>query len=117
MSYLVMRFLIGGAIVSAFAATGELFKPKTFAGLFGAAPAVALATLAVSFAQDGGAAVAMQARWMLAASLALVAYSALCVFVCRKRGVPVWIGAAAAWVAWFAVAGVLWLALQGALPA
>jgi len=32
--------------VSAFAVIGDLFKPKSFGGLFGAAPSVALATLA-----------------------------------------------------------------------
>jgi hypothetical protein len=41
----VVRFLLGGTIVAVFALTGDLLKPKGFAGLFGAAPAVALATL------------------------------------------------------------------------
>ena len=41
----LLRFFIGGAVVSAFALLGDLFKPKSFAGLFGAAPSVALATL------------------------------------------------------------------------
>jgi hypothetical protein len=42
----VARFLIGGFVVSAFALLGDLLRPKSFAGLFGAAPSVALATLA-----------------------------------------------------------------------
>jgi hypothetical protein len=41
----VLRFLIGGTIVSVFALIGDVLKPKGFAGLFGAAPSVALATL------------------------------------------------------------------------
>src|SRR4051794_26826017 len=41
----VIRFFIGGLIVSIFAALGDIFRPKSFAGLFDAAPSVALATL------------------------------------------------------------------------
>jgi hypothetical protein len=37
-TYLLIRFVLGGLIVSAFAVVSEMFKPKTFAGLFGAAP-------------------------------------------------------------------------------
>lgn len=39
---LVLRFFMGGVAVSFFAAVAELFKPKTFSGIFGAPPAVAL---------------------------------------------------------------------------
>ena len=45
MEELFIRFLIGGAVVSSFALLGEVFRPKTFAGLFGAAPSIALASL------------------------------------------------------------------------
>ena len=34
---IVVRFVIGGFIVSLFAALGDALKPKSFAGLFGAA--------------------------------------------------------------------------------
>ena len=51
MSEILLRFLIGGAVVSAFALLGDLFKPKSFAGLFGAAPSVALATLGLTVAK------------------------------------------------------------------
>ena len=42
MGELLARFLIGGVIVSFFAVLGEMFRPKSFAGLFGAAPSIAL---------------------------------------------------------------------------
>ena len=42
---LVVRFLVGGALVSLFALIADVLKPKGFAGLFGAAPSVALASL------------------------------------------------------------------------
>jgi hypothetical protein len=38
MKELILRFLIGGTLVSAFALIGDLLRPKSFAGLFGAAP-------------------------------------------------------------------------------
>jgi len=108
----LIRFVIGGAIVSAFAVVGELFQPKTFSGLFGAAPSVGIATLALSFRNDGGGAVSTEARWMLIATVAFAAYSTICVGVCRRRSVPVWLGAVAAWIGWFVVAAGLWYGLR-----
>lgn len=40
-------------MVSLFALVGDLIKPKSFAGIFGAAPSVALATLALTIASKG----------------------------------------------------------------
>jgi len=37
-----LRFLAGGIAASAFAALGDTLRPKSFAGLFGAAPSIAL---------------------------------------------------------------------------
>jgi hypothetical protein len=45
MAEALIRFMIGGIFVSVFAVLGDVLKPKRFAGLFGAAPSVALATL------------------------------------------------------------------------
>jgi hypothetical protein len=45
MGPLIFRFVVGGIIVSAFSILGDLLKPRSFAGLFSAAPSVALATL------------------------------------------------------------------------
>jgi hypothetical protein len=45
---LVERFLLGGLIISAFAVVGDILRPRGFAGLFGAAPSVALATLTLT---------------------------------------------------------------------
>jgi Protein of unknown function (DUF3147) len=47
MDYLV-RFVAGGVVVSLFAIVGDVLRPKSFAGLFGAAPSVALATLTLA---------------------------------------------------------------------
>lgn len=75
MKVILIRFLIGGVAVSLFAVLGDLFKPKSFAGLFGAAPSVALATLGLTVASDGKHYAAIEAKSMLAAALALFAYS------------------------------------------
>jgi Protein of unknown function (DUF3147) len=104
---LVVRFVLGGLVVSAFAAAGELFKPKTFSGLFGAAPSVAIASLALAFYQHGEDYVAIEARTMVVGAVAMAAYCAACVVVTRRTHVPVWLGAAAAWIVWFGAAGAL----------
>ncbi len=77
MSEAFVRFLIGGLFVSAFAIVGGLFKPTSFGGLFGAAPSVALATLALAISKDGKAYAAHECRSMMAGAVALCVYSIL----------------------------------------
>jgi hypothetical protein len=48
-----IRFLAGGIAVPVFAALGDTLRPKSFAGLFGAAPSIALATLLITLSQKG----------------------------------------------------------------
>jgi hypothetical protein len=104
MPELALRFVLGGVIVSLFAAAGETFQPKTFAGLFGAAPSVAVATLAIAYVSRGSAYVAIEARSMLLGSAALFVYSAACVSATKRDWMPVWLGAVLAWAAWAVVA-------------
>jgi hypothetical protein len=40
MTEAILRFLIGGTIVSIFAVLADLFEPKSFGGIFGAAPSI-----------------------------------------------------------------------------
>jgi hypothetical protein len=72
---LLWRFVLGGAIVSLFALIGDLVRPKRFAGLFGGAPSVALATLALTVAGSGAATAALEARSMILGSAAFVVYA------------------------------------------
>ena len=51
------------------------FKPKSFAGLFGAAPWVALATLGLTVASEGANYAAIEARSMMAGAIAFFAYA------------------------------------------
>jgi hypothetical protein len=81
----VVRFLLGGTIVAVFALTGDLLKPKGFAGLFGAAPAVALATLGLTIATEGKVYAAIEARSMVAGAAAFFLYALGCLYVIGMR--------------------------------
>ena len=52
---LLWRFLLGGALVSLFALLGDVLRPRRLAGIFGGAPSVALATLALTAYKSGPA--------------------------------------------------------------
>jgi hypothetical protein len=80
------RFLIGGTVVSMFAVLGDVLRPKSFAGLFGAAPSVALATLSLTFWKEGAGYVAIEGRSMMIGALSLALYSfAVCQLLMRAR--------------------------------
>jgi hypothetical protein len=112
MDYLI-RFLAGGIVVSMFAIAGDVLRPKSFAGLFGAAPSVALATLTLAFWKHGGSYVATEGRSMILGGVALVVYSFLvCHLLMRVRCSALTATLVAA-VAWFVVAIGLKQALLG----
>lgn len=85
MSQLIVRFLVGGAIVTAFSLLGDMLHPKGFAGLFGAAPSVALATLTLTVASEGPGYAALEARSMIAGEVAFIAYAAACTYYLGVR--------------------------------
>jgi hypothetical protein len=90
MTEYVVRFLVGGAVVSAFAILGDMLRPKSFAGLFGAAPSVALATLGMAVYLHGADYAAVQAQAMIAGAIALLVYSVVaCQLLVRTRLRPV----------------------------
>jgi Protein of unknown function (DUF3147) len=80
MSEVVVRFFLGGLVVSAFALLGDILRPKSFAGLFGAAPSVALATLGMAVVQHGAGYAAVEGTSMVWGAIALLLYS---VVVCQ----------------------------------
>jgi hypothetical protein len=83
---IIFRFIVGGFIVSLFAALGGVFKPKSFAGLFGAAPSVALATLGLTILTNGKPYAAIEARSMIAWALALFVYASVTIrLIMRHR--------------------------------
>ena len=77
MIQILIRFLVGGAAVSMVALVGDLLKPKSFAGLFGAAPSVALATLGLTVATEGAPYAALEARSMVVGAVAFFIYASL----------------------------------------
>jgi uncharacterized membrane protein (GlpM family) len=77
---LVLRFLVGGIVVSLFAMIGSALRPKSFAGLVGAAPSVALATLVLTVMKRGKPYAAIEARSMIVGAIGFFAYASL---VCR----------------------------------
>lgn len=83
----VVRFLVGGTIVSVFALIGDVLKPKGFAGLFGAAPSVALATLGLTIATKGKLYASVEARSMVAGAAAFFLYALGCLYVIGMRHV------------------------------
>jgi hypothetical protein len=108
MNQLLIRFLVGGVVVSLFSLTGEIFKPKSFAGLFGAAPSVALATLGLTVAVEGTSYAATEARSMIAGAIALFAYaSAVSWIMMRYRQSALWVTVGCLPL-WFGVAFAVW---------
>ena len=105
-----VRFAMGGIVISLFALLGEVFRPKTFAGIFGAAPSVALVSLAIAFASHGPAYAAVECRTMVYGAVALAVYGIACAAMIRSRWIRVPVGAAICWLAWLATAFGLWLA-------
>ena len=98
----LLRFIAGGIAVSAFAAFGDALRPKSFAGLFGAAPSIALATILITLSQKGGPFAAVEGRSMIAGAR-LLPIAGLCLF-CSKFMMPSWAATTAAFIVWFAVA-------------
>jgi hypothetical protein len=99
----LVRFLVGGLVVSAFAALSECLRPKSFAGLFGAAPSIALATLGLTIMHSGKEYAALEARSMIFGALAFCLYATLCSRMLMRHRLsalaatvmllPVWFGA------------------------
>lgn len=108
---MLFRMLAGGLFVSSFALLGDMLAPKRFAGLFGAAPSVALATLALAAGANGRAYAALEARSMVAGAIAFMIYT-YCVFRLMLKSrlsarastlilIPLWIASAfGIWRVW-----------------
>ena len=84
MSEMVVRFLVGGLVVSLFAMFSDALRPKSFAGLFGAAPSVALATLALTIHKNGRAYAALESRSMMLGATAFLVYALSVSWVLRR---------------------------------
>ena len=101
---LLFRFLIGGLFVSVFAIVGNILKPKSFAGLFGAAPSIALAVLGLTMANEGPSYAAVEARSMIAGAIAFLAYSCCVTQVMFRLKVRAMVATLSLLSVWFATA-------------
>jgi Protein of unknown function (DUF3147) len=99
-----LRFLAGGIAVSAFVALGDTLRPKSFAGLFGAAPSIALATLLITLSQKGAQFVGLEGRSMIVGAFALAVYSWTVCVLLKRFLLSSWTATMAALIVWFAVA-------------
>jgi uncharacterized membrane protein (GlpM family) len=105
---LVLRFLVGGVVVSLFAMLGGALKPKSFAGLFGAAPSVALATLSLTVLKRGKPYAGIEAQSMVLGTIAFFIYACLvCGLLMRTKFQPLATSSLALF-AWLVCALGLW---------
>lgn len=102
----------GGVFVALFAVLGEMLRPKRFAGIFGASPAVALANLLVIAIVEGDASARNAATGMIVGAIALVVACAAAFPAVRRWGAVR--GSAVMWVVWMVVGAAVAFPLSGA---
>jgi uncharacterized membrane protein (GlpM family) len=100
-----LKGLAGGLLVVAFALLSEGLSPKRFAGLFSAAPAVAIAGLSIVLLDKGAHDAHQSAVGMIAGSAGMIAYAASVVPLLRRRRASV--AATVAMSAWLAGAALV----------
>lgn len=102
---LAIKAVAGGTLVVVFALISEGLRPKRFAGLFSASPAVAIAGLTITLLDKGAHAAHQSSLGMVVGAVALVAYAAAAIPLLRKFRASV--AAAVALSAWLASAAVV----------
>lgn len=106
-----MKAIAGGCLVVAFAMVTDVLKPKAFAGLFSAAPSVAIASLALTAALMTADKAAQSARPMIAGAIGMIVFCVVAGLLEKRVGAI--IGAGVAWVSWFATAAIVfWVFVQ-----
>ncbi|HTU32278.1 MAG TPA: DUF3147 family protein [Candidatus Acidoferrum sp.] len=105
---IVYRFLVGGAIVSGFSILGGLFKQRSFAGLFAAAPSVALATLALTLASEGTRFASIESRSMIAGAAGFFVYACAVTLILARYRTKTLLATSALLVLWIATSLGLW---------
>ena len=108
MTDLLIRFLVGGFVVSLFAILGDILRPKSFAGLFGAAPSIAFATLGLTIHNNGKVFAATEARSMILGAVAFFAYAIATSWILRRYRVSPLATTITLMPIWFAVSFGLW---------
>ncbi|MBV9801864.1 MAG: DUF3147 family protein [Solirubrobacterales bacterium] len=102
---LVIKALAGGTLVVVFALISQGLEPKRFAGLFSAAPAVALAGLTVTLLDKGAHDAHQSSAGMIAGAAAMAVYATAVIPLLRRARPGV--AAIAALGVWTAAAAVV----------
>ena len=108
MEEIAWHFLIGGLVVSSFAFLSDLLKPRSFAGLLGGAPSIALACLCLGITKEGIIYASLAARSMMAGALAFLAYAAFLSWFLKRFPVRSALATAGFLTLWLAVALGAW---------
>ena len=103
MTEFLVRFIVGGVVVSIFAILGDVLKPKSFAGLLGAAPSVALATIPLTIAKDGLAFAEIEVRSMLFGAIAFFCYAVVVSYFLRRKNQSALLVTSTSLLLWLAV--------------
>src|SRR5260370_41323656 len=110
---IAIRVIVGGVVVSAFALLGDLLKPKSLAGLFGAGTSVALATLFLTVAKNGQEFARVEARSMILGAVAFFVYASVVSRLLIRKRLAVLSVTSWSMMLWFVCAFCLWVAVVG----
>ena len=97
-----LKALAGGLLVLAFAALAQMLMPKRFAGIFSAAPSVALGSLLVTAMFSPYRDLELSGAGMAVGAVAFLVYCLLAIPLVRRWGA--WRGSVAALAGWGVVA-------------
>jgi hypothetical protein len=97
-----IQALAGGTLVVAFALLGEVVNPKRLAGLFSAAPSIALAGLAVTVVASGSEQATHAAWTMILGAAGFVGFTVSVAVLIRR--VPAVAASAVGCAIWIAIA-------------
>jgi uncharacterized membrane protein (GlpM family) len=106
---LAIRAVVAGTFVVGFALVGNVARPRRFAGLFGAAPSIALANLIVLVVSEGDPKATRELAAMVYGAVGFVAYCGVeRLLLPRIHAVAASAVSTAAWAA-VSFAGYFWL--------
>lgn len=77
MAMIAVRALVGGGFVAAFAVLAECLRPKRFAGLFAAAPSIALGSLTLTLTTQSAQHARLACEGMVAGAVAFLVFAVL----------------------------------------
>ncbi len=103
---ILVKGLVGGALVVLFALIGEVIRPRSLAGLTSSAPSIATASLLVTLLTSGALMAWNLSLGMIAGAVGLVAWCLAGIRPVDQFGSVR--GAAVATLVWFGTVAVLW---------